>query len=500
MAGVRVAGELLRREPGARVTVLGAEPGVAYNRTLLTDLLAGSVGEPDLELVGEVPEQARVWSGTAAVGVDRTRRVVVDSRGGVHGYDVLVLATGAAAQVPGIAGLRGAGGALRRNVAVLQSLADCRRIVELARPGARAVVVGGGLLGLEVARALVARGLGVRVLHGAGVVMNRQLDAGASAVLVDQLAGLGVSVELDCQVVAATADADAAGDGVSGVELADGRRVECDLLVVACGTRPETGLARAAGLPVDVGVLVGEGMVTADPRVYAIGDCAQTDGVVTGLVAEAWEHARIAADAIAGPAPDDAETGPLGDSADRDRGGRASGARVSAPTRLKAEGVELTVMGASNAPDGPGVVTFADRERGLYRRIVLREGRIAGATVLGGEPSDALAVLEHYSSRSPVTREQAALLLRPAEAASGADRAAPVDAPSAPTAVAGLDRGVVVCYCNDVSCGRILDARDAGADTVAAIARRTRATTGCGICRSKVQALLTAGQPVTAPA
>lgn len=465
MAGARTVAELVQRDPELHITVLAAEGHVAYNRTMLTEVLYGSVDEGDISL-SEARGTATVATGVRAVAVNRESRTVVDSAGVEHAYDALVLATGGSPRVPGISGLFGdsgeAGasgklgdsGELLEGAAFFHTLDDCRRIMRTAEPGSRAVVVGGGVLGLETARALVARGADVEVLHADKIVMNRQLDQAASDIVVRKLTALGVTVHLGCTITRVAGDR----GRVRRVQMEDGTWVPCDLLVLSCGFEADTALAEAAGLPVGRGVLVNEEMRTSDSGIYAVGDCAELGGVVSGLVGEAWQHARIAAEAITGVRD---EVTPV--------------TIPPAVTRLKAPGVELTVMGESNAPDGPNVYAVEEPDRGAYRRIVLREGRISGALVLGGEESDAAPFIEHYHAGTPMTRDKVMRLLRLEGIAEEAAR---------------KDADIAVCYCNNVPQRRILEAWSQGSVSIAAIARSTKATTGCGICRGKVEALL----------
>ncbi|WP_087928908.1 FAD-dependent oxidoreductase [Streptomyces albireticuli] len=458
MAGARLASELSRRDPELSVTILGEEPQEPYNRILLTDVLAGTTDESELGLTDE-RNAAEIRPGVRALRIDRERATVSAGDGRTYDYDVLVLATGSTPRLPPVKGLISDDGGLAPGIAVFHTLDDCRRILRLARDCSRAVVLGGGLLGLETARALALRGVEVEVLHAVDTVMERHLDAEASSMLIGQLAGLGVAVRTGCAVTRTV------GSGrLTGVQLDDGEVVPCDLLVVSCGAKPETAVAEAAGLPVGRGVLVDARMRTADPAVYAIGDCAERDGALHGLVAEAWEHARVAADAIAGPLDEPPAVAP------------------AATTRLKADGIELTVVGESNVPagpagEGPEVLTSVDRDGGVYRRVALRDGRIVGAVLLGGVEAEADRIVELFAAGSVVPAAERPALVRPG-AAEESGRAA------------GPDPDATVCYCNNVPRKKILEAWSQGAVTVAAVARRTKASTGCGICRSKVKALI----------
>lgn len=245
MAGARLATDLHARNGDRKVTVLGSEPHRAYNRIMLSTLLAGKVDEPDVELAEVAGQGTDVRTGTTVTAIDRAARTVRTPDGDLD-YDHLVLATGSRAVVPPLAGLDPA--ALPPRVAVFRTLADCRRILATARSARTALVLGGGLLGLEAARGLAARGLSTTVVHPHPYLMERQLDPAAGAVLAGTLAGLGVATRLGVPATGLAADP----DGVR-LDLADGTALDADLLVLSCGVRPDTELAAAAGLTVDRG-------------------------------------------------------------------------------------------------------------------------------------------------------------------------------------------------------------------------------------------------------
>jgi len=304
MAGARLATEVHGRAPEHDVTVLGAEPHRAYNRIQLANLIAGKTGEDAIALVEPASRGVARRLGVTVTAIDRDACTVSTSDGSDPArcdslpYDRLVLATGSRPLLPPIKGLVHDDGTFPARVAPFRTLDDCRRIVTLADRARTALVLGGGLLGLEAARGLAARGLTVTVLHAVGHLMERQLDPPASAVLVSSLDALGVGVELDVATVAVESH----DDRVEAV-LGDGRRLGADMFVVACGVRPETTLAERAGLAVERGVVVDDRLRTSDPRIFALGDCAQHDGVVGGLVAPAWEQAKVVADVITGARP-----------------------------------------------------------------------------------------------------------------------------------------------------------------------------------------------------
>ncbi|GIH14112.1 FAD/NAD(P)-binding oxidoreductase [Rugosimonospora africana] len=458
MSGARLVSELHARDPELDLTVLGAEPHPAYNRILLSAVVAGTVAEADITLVEPAAHRASTRLGTAVVDLDRAARTVWTSDGGRLRYDRLVLATGGRAVLPEIKGLVGDDGSLPDRVAPFRTLDDCRRITALASGARTALVLGGGLLGLEAARGLARRGLAVTVLHAVGHLMDRQLDAAASAVLVDSLASLGVRVELDACTVAVAPD-------VGRVEavLADGRRLAGDLLVVACGIRPETDLAVRAGLAVERGVVVDDRMRTSDPRVFAIGDCAEHAGRVTGLLAPAWAQARVAADVITAARP-------------------LARYRPTAPvTRLKAAGIDLAAMGDSTRTGGDQV-TYADPARGTYAKLVVRDNRLSGAIMIGDNPTVG-TVIQMFDRGTPLPPDPRALLL-----GRWIGGPVPVGAPQASPSL--MPDAAVVCQCNTVTKKDLVGCWRGGARTVGDLVAGTRASTGCGSCRDTVEGIL----------
>jgi assimilatory nitrate reductase electron transfer subunit len=472
MAGSRFVEDMRARDPEHRysLTVLGAEKQVAYNRVLLSDVLAGRTDPDSIALTppgwaGEEGIDLRL--GTAATAIDRERREVLAEDGSRTPYDTLVLATGSHAWLPPVSGLTDASGAFRQGVTVFRTLEDCHGIIAAARSAKKVAVLGGGLLGLEAARGLAGRGLDVVVLHFAGHLMERQLDAGAGAVLRRTLGQLGVEIRTETTVTGVGGVGEANdGSPVRTLQLDDGSTLDVDLLVIACGVRPEVDLAREAGLHVENGVVVDDALRSVnDENVYAIGECAQHAGQVYGLVAPAWEQARIAADRITGADPT----------------ATYAGSRVV--TRLKAVGVDLAAMGETDpSPDtdptegGAEVVQFSDPVRGTYKKVVIRDGRIAGAILLG-QIDTVGTVIQLFDRGAPVPSDRLSLLF--------GDRAAPAPAQ---TPALMPDRAVV-CQCNGVTKGAITACVLAGARTVPDVAQATRATTGCGTCRDTVEGI-----------
>jgi assimilatory nitrate reductase electron transfer subunit len=460
MAGARLVSHLRARDPGAAITVLGAEPHPAYNRILLSQVVAGKAGEGDVRLTESAGPTVRVRLGVTAVALDPAARTVSADDGEVHRYDRLVLATGAEALLPPIKGLVRDDGTMPDRVAAFRTLDDCRRILAVSARAGTALVLGGGLLGLEAARGLAARGLVVTVLHPVGHLMERQLDPPAGAVLASTLGALGVRVVLDASTVAI----DAGPERVEAM-LSDGRRLDADLLVVACGVRPCTGLAESAGLAVDRGILVNDRLRTTDRSVYAIGDCAQHDGAVGGLVAPAWEQARVVADVVTGNRP------------------LARYSPRPPVTRLKAPGIDLAAMGDSAcdpACESGDVVTYADPARGTYAKLVVREDRLAGAIMLGDNPLVG-HVIQLFDRGGRVPVDPRSLLL---------GRSAGLTSPGQTGLTPALmPDAAVICHCNTVTKGELVRGWQDGARSGADLASRTRAGTGCGGCRHAIDGI-----------
>ncbi len=463
MAGSRFVQDVVERDLDRRlrITVVGDEPGGAYNRMQLSNVLSGAARADGITLAPAdwyAAHGVTLLSGRTATRLDRrTRTVVIDDRTRLP-YHVLVLATGSSPVLPPIEGLCGPDG-LIAGAALFRTLDDCVRIDSYARRARRAVVLGAGVLGLEAARGLAGRGLDVTLVHRGDRLMERQLDTEASRVLARTVEALGVRVVTDARATAVTG-----GGRLRGVTLSTGETLDADLLVLCCGVRPRTDLARDAGLAVGGGVVVDDRLHSvSDSDVLAIGECAEHRGRTYGLVAPAWEQALVAAELVA----DDA------------RPVRYSGSAVV--TRLKAEGIELATMGETTGegPDGDlDDVRFVDSARGVYQKLVVRDGRLVGAILLG-DTRTAGTVTQLFDRGAALPVDRASLLM--------VGRNAPPATVRSPTALPGR---ATVCQCNGVTKAAVCDAWSGGARSVEAIAACTRATTGCGTCRDTVEGLV----------
>jgi nitrite reductase (NADH) large subunit len=368
-------------ERGARVTLCGAEAALPYDRVALSSLLAGEKTLPELithDLAALQAQGIAFRPATPITALDRAAHEAVTARGERIVYDRVVIATGSRAirlPVPG-ADLQG--------VLTYRTLDDVRAMLRAARAGGTAVVVGGGLLGLEAAAGLAQRGMKVTVLHPVDWPMERQLDAGAGGLLARRMGLRGIHFAMPAQLAAIE------GEGrVTGVVLADGKRLAAHIVVMAVGIRPDTALASASGLETGRGIKADAGLRSSDPSIFAIGECAEVAGRTIGLVAPALEQADIAAATLAGAAM---QYTPRADQA-----------------ALKVSG---TAVWSAGDIEGEGV-TLRDEEEDRYRRLFLREDRLVGA-VLYGDVSDSGFYLNLIASRRPIGRMRAALALGPA--------------------------------------------------------------------------------------
>lgn len=362
MAAARFAERYTALGGKGRVTLYGAEPRAPYSRVLLADVLTGRYAAADIALL---TGGAELRTGTEVTAIGPGALTLDD--GTRAPYDTLVVATGANPVLPPIRGLRGPDGELIGGVHSFRTVADCARLAADAARATRAVVIGGGVLGVSAARALAALGLPVEIVHQAPQLIERHLDEEAGAVLRTGLAALGVETYPGNRARALRG-----AHRVSGVELAGGYVLDADLVVLACGVRPRTGLARAAGLPVRAGVVVDGtlavtgGTARGEPAAYAIGDCAEHDGTVHGLAAPAWEQADVLAARLSGADPDAVYTGtrPL--------------------SRLTAGPLEYAAFGDLTA-EGPDVdvLRLADATRATYKKLLLRGDRLVGGVLVG---------------------------------------------------------------------------------------------------------------------
>jgi nitrite reductase (NADH) large subunit len=459
MAGAKVVEEVLARDADRfSIRMFGAEPHGTYNRILLSSVLGGFQDPSRLwlnPLDWYRDHGVFVHPGVRAETIDRRTRVVVGAGGKVaEPYDQLVLATGSRPFVPPLEGAR------QQGVFVFRTLDDCETIATYAQDCDRAVVIGGGLLGLEAARGLLSHGLEVTVVEVAPHLMIQQLDPVGGALLRRKLEAMGVRVLLE------TATTHVLGDGrVTGLRFKDGTTLETDMVVISCGIRPNVDEARAAGLGVERAIVVDDQLRTSDPDVYAVGECAQHRGKLYGLVDPVYEQARVLADVVTGARPDAAY----------------AGSRLA--TTLKVMGIDLVSMGEVTAGGADTeIVSHSDPAQGTYKKLVLRDNVLVGAVLLGTtDPTGRL--LRLFKEGRPLT--QSALDLLTADNARDSLLGAGADAD-----LKDLADDTQICNCHGVSKGGIVAAIREGQCSVKAIGNCTRAGTGCGTCQPLLGQLL----------
>ena len=444
------------------ITLFNAEPRGNYNRIMLSPVLSGEKTYAEIVTHDEDWYSARGITtrfGEHVVGIERARKVVIGQQGEVP-YDKLVIATGSAPFMIPVAGRDLPG------VIAYRDLDDTNTMIAAARPGAEAVVIGGGLLGLEAAAGLQMRGMKVTVIHLMGHLMERQLDASAGYLLQRALEARGITVHCKGATKAIMGK-----DRVEAVLLEDGTVYGADLVVMAVGIRPETRLAVDAGIEVERGITVDDQMRTSDPSIFALGECVEHHQQLFGLVAPLYDQAKVLAATLMA---EDAAFQP-----------------VQTATKLKVTGCDL--FSAGDFADGPGRedIVFRDPGRGIYKRLVLEGDRLVGA-VMYGDTNDGSWFFGLIKDRTDISALRETLIFGPAF-----QGGTPVD-PMA--AVAALPPDAEICGCNGVCKGKIVDAVLAGADTLDKLRATTKASASCGTCTGLVQQVmaLTLGAEVQA--
>lgn len=457
MAGCRLAEEILARDSDRfRITIIGSEPRVNYNRILLSPVLSGEKRFDDIIINDEAwyrDNQIGLRAGQPVTALDTAAQTVTLRDGTVCAYDRLVLANGSdPIRLP----LKGADLA---GVVTFRDIDDVETMTKAAEGGGAAVVIGGGLLGLEAAYGLAQRGMNVSVVHLMDCLMERQLDSAAGYLLTQALAARGVET-----ILSADSDEILGDQGVvTGLKLKDGRVLPCSLLVMAVGIRPNTSLARAAGLKVERGVVVDDQLRTSDPKIFALGECAQHRGVTYGLVAPIWDMSRALASLLTG-----------------EESAAFEGTILS--TRLKVSGVDVFSAGQFAGGEDCEDVVFRDAGRGVYKRLVLKQGRLAGA-VMFGDVVDGAWYFDLMRSGAEVTDMRETLVFGQAitEGLRGLD-------PS--SAVAAMADTAEICGCNGVCKGAITKAIATGLTTLEGVRGVTKASASCGSCTPLVEQLL----------
>jgi len=460
MAGARTVEEILERGGGEQftITMFGEEAHGNYNRIMLSNVLAGVEDESGIflnDLSWYADNGITLHTGRRVSRIDRFAKRVYADDGTETPYDKLIIATGSRAFVPPIPGIHRPGRGYHQGVFAFRTLDDTRNMIRYAREHERAVVIGGGLLGLEAARGLQNHVSHVTLVHFGGHLMDTQLDPQAGAILLRSVEKLGIEV-----LTGASTTEILGKHAVTGVKLKDGRQVDCDVVVVAAGIRANIELAATSDLPVERGIVVDDQLrVQDEPDIYAVGECVQHRGATYGLVAPLWDQARVLADHITGANPQAAY----------------HGSRIA--TKLKVAGVDVASMGLK-APerDTDETVVFSEPKRGVYKSIIIRDDRLIGATLVG-DVNKVAFLMQAFDRGLPLPEERVSLLFD-------------LGGPPAEVSAAELAPAAQVCNCNGVSKQTLVDTVQGGCKTVSGVMDKTRAGKGCGTCKSLVQQIV----------
>jgi nitrite reductase (NADH) large subunit len=457
MAPGRMLEHLLEAVPDRyQVTIFNAEPRVNYDRIMLSPVLSGEKAFEEIIIHGDgwyIKHGITLYKGHKVVAIDREAKTVTSDHGVTEPYDQLVIATGSVPFIIPVPGKDLPG------VLSYRDLDDVNAMLLAAQSRAKAVVIGGGLLGLEAAAGLKERGMDVTVLHVMPTLMERQLDPAAGYLLQKAVEARGIKVMTKANTKAVV------GNGkVEGVELADGTVIPATLVVMAVGIRPNMALAKEAGLEVNRGIVVDDGMLTSDPAIMALGECAEVGGNVYGLVAPLYQMARVAAAHLSG-----------------DPAMRFTHSET--PTKLKVTGINLYSLGDFADGDDRDEIVLRDASAGIYKRIVLKENRIIG-TVLFGETSDGAWFGDLQKKGTDVSQMRDTLIF--GQVHQGGTGADPLEA------VAALADDAEICGCNGVCKGKITDAiTSKGLTTLDGVRAHTKASASCGSCTGLVEKLMT---------
>ena len=457
MAGIRAVEELLKLEPELyEITVFGSEPHPNYNRIMLSPVLAGDKEVNDIilnPLDWYRDHGITLHSGSEVTGIDRVGQLVQTQDGVQTPYDRLLIATGS---MPFIIPVPGAD---KPGVIGFRDINDVETMLRYAANGGSAVVIGGGLLGLEAANGLRTRGMDVTVVHLLDSLMERQLDKPAAALLKAKLEQRGLAFRMQAQTSEILGE-----DRVTGVRFADGSEVAADLVVMAVGIRPNITLAKDAGIHCERGIVVNDTMQTFDPKIYAVGECVQHRGDCYGLVAPLFEQAKVAANHLA----------KMGIA-------RYEGSVTS--TKLKVTGIDLFSAGEFNEGEGDETLVLQDPAQGVYKKLVIRDDKVKGA-VLYGDTLDGTWYFTLLREGTDISAFRSTILF-------GQHDLGDAGHGDATASVMALPASAEICGCNGVCKGDIVDAiAKKGLFTLDEVRAHTKASSSCGSCTGLVEAIL----------
>ncbi|OUS19348.1 nitrite reductase large subunit [Rhodobacterales bacterium 59_46_T64] len=457
MAPGRMLEELFDRAPDVYdVTIFNAEPRVNYDRIMLSPVLSGEKTFEDIVIHDDAWYAERgvtLHRGEKVAKIDRAAKMVTSEGGLAASYDKLVIATGSSPFIIPVPGHQLPG------VLAYRDLDDVDGMLGACAKGGRAVVIGGGLLGLEAAAGLKAQGMDVTVLHLMPTLMERQLDAAAGYLLQRELESRGIDVRCGANTKAIHGET-----CVEAVELEDGTMIDASLVVMAVGIRPSADLAKEAGLEIGRGIVTDATLRTSDPDVFSVGECTEVDGRVYGLVAPLYTMAKVAAEHLTGPS-------------------EAAFKHAETPTKLKVTGINLYSVGEFGDAEGTEDVVLRDAMRGTYKRVILKDNKVIGA-VLYGDVADGMWYNEMLKSGEDVSEFRDTLIFGQAyQGGGGADPLA---------IVANLADDAEICGCNGICKGDIVNAiTEKGLASLDGVRAHTKASASCGTCTGLVEDLMT---------
>jgi nitrite reductase (NADH) large subunit len=462
MAGMRTVEELLKLAPDRYdITVFGAEPHGNYNRIMLSPVLSGE------KTIEEIMINDFTWyeknnitlhcgAGKNVVKIDRKNRQVISEDGTTENYDRLLIATGATPFIIPLPGHE------LKGVIAFRDIADVETMLQTAKTKKNAIVIGGGLLGLEAANGLAKQGMNVTVVHNVDTLMNRQLDQPSAQLLRKSLEDKGLRFKTG------TASKEILDDGAGNVKslvFADGEEVPADIIVMTAGIRPNIALAQSAGIHCDKGIVVNDTLQTFDPKIYAVGECIQHRGDLFGLVAPIWDQAKVCANHLAGF-------------------GIGIYKSLATSTKLKVTGIDLFSAGDFQGDESSEDIVFQDPKKGIYKKVVLKDDKIVGA-VMFGNTLDGAWYFQLMKDQTNVADFRDSLLFGQAHMGDSGHAGL--------NTAANLPDSAEVCGCNGVCKGDIVKAvTEQNLYTLDEVRSVTKASASCGSCTGLVEQILAA--------
>ncbi|AQX55747.1 nitrite reductase large subunit NirB [Priestia flexa] len=452
MAGIRAVEEIISLSPEIfDITVFGSEPHPNYNRILLSKVLQGDTSVEDITLNDwnwYEENDITLYIEEKVISIDSINQEIRTDQGRIEFYDKLIIATGSLPFILPIPGVE------KEGVTTFRDISDTNQMVKASQQYKKAAVIGGGLLGLEAARGLLNLGMDVTVVHLSSYLMERQLDLTAGKLLQQELEQQGMSFLLEKQTQEITGH-----ERVEGLKFSDGNLLETDFVVMAAGIRPNTELAQKAGLHINRGIVVNDYMETSSANIYAVGECAEHKGMVYGLVAPLYEQGKVLAKTICG-----GDVRPY------------QGSVLS--TQLKVSGVDVFSAGDFIEDEQKKSIKVFDEQDGIYKKIVLKGNQIVGA-VLFGDSRDGNRLFSMIQKQQDVSEVEKISILQP------------ISGQGSGSLVASMSADDIVCGCNGVSKGTIVEAiQNQGCTSVDELKACTSASRSCGGCKPLVAELL----------